>query len=98
MLSRYQLPILLLTVGAMMPLPAQTGKLSVRPDAAGSALRFTATASLEAGRAGRVIFFDGVTPIGTAVIDADGKAAYTVGQLSPGAHTLRGVVWGSGAS
>ncbi len=92
MSSRQSLPILLFTLGALAPLTAQTGKLSVRTELVEGSRRFIAAASLEGMSEGRVAFFDGVAPTGTAAIAADGTAAWPLRQLLPGAHTLRAVV------
>ena len=95
--TRFHLPILLLMSFAVAPLPAQTGKLWVR-ETAEKTRQVTANVSLAGRSGGRVVFFDGLVPIGTATIDADGNASLELRTLSPGPHTLKAIVWGTGGS
>ncbi|MGH9840185.1 MAG: FG-GAP-like repeat-containing protein, partial [Blastocatellia bacterium] len=78
-------PLLVTKNAATVTLTASAG-----PYLTGQPITFTATITGASSLAptGTVTFFDGATSLGTAQLDAAGKAMFTTSSLGPGAHGL----------
>ena len=78
--------------------PTATTVAAPTPSTFGQAITITATVTALAPGAGvptgTVSFFDGVTPLGVAALDASGQASLTTATLSPGAHAVTAVYGG----
>src|SRR5207302_2543155 len=65
---------------------------SVNPSVSGQTITFTATVTAVAPAAGTpsgtVTFFDGVTNLGSAALDASGQATLSIASLAVGSHNL----------
>jgi hypothetical protein len=69
---------------------------SLNPSNYGQTVTFTASVSSTAGTpAGTVIFYDGLTSIGSATLSS-GKAAISVSSLAAGSHSITAAYQGSG--
>src|SRR6516225_7914993 len=77
-------------------LPAQNSQLTVRPAGRTPGHSFSLEAVSDP-QAGRIVFYDGVAPLGVASPDKQGSARAT-SWLSPGRHTIQAVEWGTGRS
>src|SRR5205085_1968841 len=65
--------------------------------AAGQPLTFSATVTAAAGQpSGSVSFYDGQAPLGSAALDATGRASLTVPGLAGGDHLVTAVYFGGG--
>ncbi len=64
------------------------------PSDAGVVLTFTATVS-GAAPTGSVIFYDGVTPLGTNVLNGSFQASVSISTLAAGTHTLTALYMGA---
>jgi polygalacturonase len=65
---------------------------------AGTALQLTATVNASGGiPTGTVVFLEGSTQIGTAVLDGTGKATVTVNTLNAGPHGFKANYYGDGS-
>ena len=72
---------------------------SKNPSTYGDSVTFTAAVSPTAGTdipTGTVTFKDGEKVLGTATLDASGKASYSTSSLSVGAHSITAVYSGDG--
>ena len=65
--------------------PTITLTSSINPSSAGQSVTFTAIAPT--GATGSVVFFDGVTTLGTAALTS-GQASFTTNALTAGSHTI----------
>jgi hypothetical protein len=68
------------------------------PSQPGQAVTFTATLAWSGPTTptGTVTFLDGTTVLGTAPVDANGNAAFTISTLAPGDHAITAIYSGDG--
>lgn len=89
---------ILFNLGATSTLTPTTTTVTaspVSPVSAGVTVTFTATVSASSTPAGSVTFNDGATALGTATLDATGKATYSTNGLGVGTHSITAVYAGN---
>jgi Leucine-rich repeat (LRR) protein len=80
----------------VLPTTATAIASSANPSNAGQSVALTATVTSESGvPTGSVAFRDGPTEIGSATLDAGGRASFTTSSLSVGSHSLSASYAGS---
>ena len=73
-------------------------KIEAGPEDAKPGQTVTLHVSATEKHGGRVTLFDGVVPLGTTAFSDRGEAILRTNLLSPGAHSIRAVGWGTPAS
>ncbi len=80
------------SVAKILVLDASVTTITAKPNPAGIGQAITLTANVQGSGTqkptGTVTFFDGLTAIGTAQLDATGKATFTISTLTLGAHNI----------
>ena len=87
-------------IGALTSATTNTLALTggTNPCVGGAALTFTATVTGGNWPSGSVVFYDGVTPLGTNALDGSAQASFSVSTLTGGTHTLTALYFGNSSN